>query len=486
MLRTGDKLGPYTLVSKLGRGAFGVVWLAERRTAITTTKAALKIPLDDDVDLETIKQEANLWVQASGHPNVLPIIEANIYDDQIVIASEFAPDGSLEAWLKQYGGTAPSIETAVEMVIGILGGLEHLHSRHIIHRDLKPANILLQGETPRLADFGIARVLKTNNSSVTVAGTPYYMAPEAFNGKRSQQTDVWAVGVIFYQLLTGRMPYSQIDMMALMAAIVTGDPEPLPTSIPESIQKVVAFALNKEVTQRYKSAADMRRALRDISQPFMPVPGDKSTVITTLHKVSGRENRSTLSQEESPSPLQRDQTTSDSPSPLPPDQIAQVVQEPLTVTVPRRSKPYRFAPMIAAFVLLLAIGILGTFYWMSNRHNKALSATSEITTASGLKYVDLVEGKGDSPRPGQTITVNYIGTFENGTEFNNSYKTGEPVSFRIGTLIEGWNEGVMTMKIGGKRKLIIPPNLAYGSRGAPPKIPPNATLIFEVEMLGIK
>src|ERR1051325_4279445 len=110
MLRVGDEIGPYKLISKLGRGAFGVVWLAERRTAITTTKVALKIPLDDDVELETIKQEANLWVQASGHPNVLPIIEANIYDDRIVIASEFASDGSLEAWLKRHGGKAPAVE----------------------------------------------------------------------------------------------------------------------------------------------------------------------------------------------------------------------------------------------------------------------------------------------------------------------------------------------------------------------------------------
>lgn len=108
MLRSGDEIGPYTLINKLGKGAFGVVWLAERRTQITTTNAAVKIPLDDDIDIETIRHEAAVWVRASGHPNVLPIIEADIYDDQIIIASEYAPDGSLEAWLKR-NGKAPSV-----------------------------------------------------------------------------------------------------------------------------------------------------------------------------------------------------------------------------------------------------------------------------------------------------------------------------------------------------------------------------------------
>jgi peptidylprolyl isomerase len=111
----------------------------------------------------------------------------------------------------------------------------------------------------------------------------------------------------------------------------------------------------------------------------------------------------------------------------------------------------------------------------------------QVTTASGLKYVEIAEGAGATPTKGQTVSVHYIGTLEDGKKFDSSRDSNRPFKFQIGEgqVIKGWDEGLSTMKVGGRRKLIIPSELGYGARGAGGVIPPNATLIFDVELLKI-
>jgi peptidylprolyl isomerase len=140
----------------------------------------------------------------------------------------------------------------------------------------------------------------------------------------------------------------------------------------------------------------------------------------------------------------------------------------------------------------LAITVIGGVSAFVSTTSSAQTAGKTMTTASGLQIIDNVVGSGASPKPGQICVMHYTGwLYENGqkgSKFDSSVDRKEPFEFPIGTgrVIKGWDEGVATMKVGGKRTLIIPPALGYGARGAGGVIPPNATLMFDVELLAVK
>jgi len=136
----------------------------------------------------------------------------------------------------------------------------------------------------------------------------------------------------------------------------------------------------------------------------------------------------------------------------------------------------------------LLIGSLLSPAWAEHTIGEQTLAGQMVTTGSGLQYVDLVVGTGRQAETGDTATVHYTGWLADGKKFDSSLDRQEPFSFRVGAgqVIKGWDEGVSTMRVGGKRRLVIPPDLAYGPRGAGHVIPPNATLTFEVELLKLR
>ncbi|MDQ3798072.1 MAG: serine/threonine protein kinase [Acidobacteriota bacterium] len=256
MFYENQRIGEYTLVRKLGRGGFGEVWLAENGGQ----SFALKLPHRDQIDWKQITQEIGLWTLCGKHPNVMSLVGARNFNGQIAIISEYAPDGSLEDLLRAKGKL--SITEAIEMIIGILKGLQHLHDSGIIHRDLKPANILLDGKTPRLTDFGISRIITSDSSSQLIAGTWAYMAPECFDGKRNIQTDIWSVGVILYRMLTGNLPFPQKEQTELIGAIIMREPQFLESEFSERLKRILVKTLNKVPKERFQGTEDLLQNLK--------------------------------------------------------------------------------------------------------------------------------------------------------------------------------------------------------------------------------
>jgi FKBP-type peptidyl-prolyl cis-trans isomerase len=150
---------------------------------------------------------------------------------------------------------------------------------------------------------------------------------------------------------------------------------------------------------------------------------------------------------------------------------------------PRHSKQKR-TRVIAAVIIVALVAVGAAYLFVPGLPG---STGAEVTTPSGLRYTDLVVGTGPSPRRGQTAVVHYTGTLTDGTKFDSSRDKGEPYSFafRQTPMIKGWDEGLSTMKVGGRRKLVIPPALGYGAAGRP-GIPPDSTLIFDLELLDVK
>jgi tRNA A-37 threonylcarbamoyl transferase component Bud32 len=268
-------LGRYEILEELGRGAMGIVYKGRdpklgRLTAIKT------IRFTDDFDEEqAVKIQEQFYREAEvvaklSHPNIVTIYDVGEDLDLSYLAMEYLEGESLENYARKEN--LMSIRTSIEVTSQVCDALEYAHARGIVHRDIKPANIMiLKNGLVKVTDFGIARATASSKTRTgVIKGTPYYMSPEQISGmKVDGRSDIFSLGIVFYQLLTGELPFGGENLAAIMYQITTVEPEPPTKHNPKIYKAAVAIlnrALEKSLEARYQSAKQMGDHLRLLAQ----------------------------------------------------------------------------------------------------------------------------------------------------------------------------------------------------------------------------
>jgi eukaryotic-like serine/threonine-protein kinase len=255
MFLLGQTVGKYQVLANLGSGGFGTVFLA--KDTWIDKKVAIKVPHRQTGDHDDLLQEPRL-LAALDHQNIVGILTAERVEGVFFIVMEYVKGESLEAVLDR----EKSLDNprALNYVAQILKGVEHAHKATILHRDLRPANVLVsESGIVKVADFGTSRLLEKSHAT-TVIGSPPYMAPEQFQGRAVLASDIYSVGVILYQMLTGSLPYfspnpAQIEKMVAQGRCTP--PRIRNQQIPKEISDIVMKALAPEVIDRYQRASEL-------------------------------------------------------------------------------------------------------------------------------------------------------------------------------------------------------------------------------------
>ena len=555
----GTEISNYRVIRLLGAGGMGEVYLAEH--TYTGQKVALKAVhtglMSDQSVRRRFLEEGRVMADLK-HPGIVTL--HNFFEEQgrFFLVLEYVEGTTLGERL-QGGPLAPA--EASRICSELLSALQYAHTRPdpVIHRDIKPANIMLAADDRVVVmDFGIAKALGREKLTKTggAIGTYEYMSPEQVQGGALDVTsDLYSVGIVLYQMLTGVVPFPQETDggFEVMRAHVDLPPQPLSSrgrDVPAGFQTVLDRALAKDPGQRHPDAAFFSLAVDAASQSgaepvrrSAPVPskppssGSESLSSATdsvgvsgsddgfvaLLMASGfrwtiavialalvcvgiaagfgvfNDDSATVSIKKGENDKAVKAAEAVRVAKAESDRAIAEANRAAEEAKAESEKAVAEAAKVAAAAKAELAQAEERLAEEKRAEEKQLEEaklaeeeksenTKVVTTDTGLQYEDLVVGDGASPISGQTMIVHYTGWLTNGTKFDSSVDRGQPFSFPVskGRVIKGWDEGVMTMKVGGKRKLTIPPELGYGARGAGGVIPPNATLVFEVEFLGLK
>jgi serine/threonine-protein kinase len=275
MFFRGQTVGEYRILSPLGSGGFGSVYLAE--DTWIDKKVAIKVPHRQNLDFGELLREPRLLASLS-HPNIVTVLTAEKQDEVFFIVMEYVPGDTLEAVIEREGTL--DLARALDYTCQICNAVDHAHKHGIIHRDLRPGNVLVTDQgLVKVADFGTSRFLEIAAHGTTVIGSPPYMAPEQFHGKAVFASDIYSLGVTMYQMFTGVLPYDTPmpgDLDRLMRGELASPPKLKNPKLPKTISDIVMKAIAADIPSRYQRASELleavlaARAPATVRRPWRP------------------------------------------------------------------------------------------------------------------------------------------------------------------------------------------------------------------------
>ncbi len=440
----GQMLGHYRILRPLGHGGTATVFLAQDIHLQRDVAVKVFLPREGDTQdfLRRFAREARVLAQLD-HPNILPVYEYGEEGSLAFLVMPHMAGGSLRDWLRGRGAVSP--RETVQLLNQMLSALQYAHERNLIHRDIKPGNMLFKADgTLMLSDFGLVKVLAGEGGTSTLlhdsasfttkdlTGTPDYMAPEQIQGKVVPASDIYAIGVVLYEMLTGSHLFDADNYIGVLVKHMYEQPRPLreinPQISPE-LEFVVLRALHKDPIQRYQRPADLREALlqaiREDSTPPLSISAEATAIIPSAPSSSLSANPDRESNREnkqmSPMRLHTPQSTPITPSsatqsdahpatrvPLPGLTIPSYPAPPSYVTQVPASTPHSRSarPLVIALILIILVliaSLSGVLY--AQGHMPSPLATATPQTSLPTTGITPVNKGGTTPVVGNTLPV---------------------------------------------------------------------------------
>src|SRR5262245_6575499 len=285
----GQNIGKYRVLDRIGRGGMGTVYQAMDETL--HREVAIKVlnaELNDPEVAKRFRAEA-ITVARLSHPGIATIYELFQHEGQWLMVMEFVRGETLERMVERLGYLSP--QRTAELCMQALAALAHAHSMGVVHRDLKPANMMItETGAVKIMDFGIARVAGTEHltNAGFMMGTPAYMSPEQVRGEEiDARADLYSMGVVFYRLTTGKLPFKGDPPFAMAQSQVNDPPTPagmVRADLPPWVEPIIVRALSKKPEERFQSAAEFHEAFARClaGLPFTTVYGSGSTAQTEI------------------------------------------------------------------------------------------------------------------------------------------------------------------------------------------------------------